>query len=111
MACGNCRGRPGSLSGIMQIVTSAVRVDVALTLSRRRSLFASAKFLFVWNTGRFSSTLMHRVLCAAGAYSLSVPWWLDQFTAPSKDDGFQWLDVFEIFFMCHVLDCHKQTPR
>ena len=28
------------LSGIMQIVTSAVRIDVALTLSRRRSLFA-----------------------------------------------------------------------
>ena len=41
-ACGNCRGRSGSLSGIMQIVTSAVRVDVALTLSRRCSLFASA---------------------------------------------------------------------
>ena len=34
--------------------------------------------------GWFSSTLMHRVLCAAGARSLSVPWWLDQFTAPSK---------------------------
>ena len=31
-ACGNCRGRSGSPSGIMQIVTSAVRVDVALTL-------------------------------------------------------------------------------
>ena len=30
-ACGNCRGRSGSLSGITQIVTSAVRVDVALT--------------------------------------------------------------------------------
>ena len=38
----------------------------------------------MWNTGRFSSTLMHRVLCAAGACSLSVPRWLDQFTAPSK---------------------------
>ena len=83
-ACGNCRGRSGSLSGIMQIVTSAVRVDLALTLSRRCSLFASAKFVFVWNTGRFSSTLLHRVLCAAGTCSLSVLWWLDQFTAPSK---------------------------
>ena len=83
-ACGNCPGRSGSLSGIMQIVTSAVRVDVALTLSRRCSLFASAKFVFVWNTGCFSSTLTHRVLCAAGACSLSVPWWLDQFAAPSK---------------------------
>ena len=37
---GNCRGRSSSLSEIMQIVTSAVRVDVALTLSRMRSLFA-----------------------------------------------------------------------
>ena len=83
-ACGNCRGRSGSLSGFLQIVTSAVRADVALTLSRRRSLFASAKFVFVWNTGCFSSTLMHRVLCAAGACSLSVPWWLHQFTAPLK---------------------------
>ena len=36
--CGNCRGRSSSLSGIVQIVTSTVRIDVALTLSRRRSL-------------------------------------------------------------------------
>ena len=39
-AYGNCRGRSNSLSEIMQIVTSTVRVDVALTLSRRCSLFA-----------------------------------------------------------------------
>ena len=37
-AYGNCRGRSSSLSGIVQIVTSAVRIDVALTLSRKRSL-------------------------------------------------------------------------
>ena len=39
--CGDCRGRSSSLFEIMQIVTSAVRIDVALTLSRLRSLFAS----------------------------------------------------------------------
>ena len=37
--CGNCCGRSSSPSGIMQIVTSAVRIDVALTLSKS-SLFA-----------------------------------------------------------------------
>ena len=39
-AYGNCWGRSSSLSEILQIVTSAVRIDVALTLSRRRFLFA-----------------------------------------------------------------------
>ena len=92
----------------MQIVTSAVRFDVALTLSRRRSLFARQ---IVWNL----VVLAHadaQSLSAAGACSLSEPWWLDQFTAQRQgDDGFQWLDASEIFFMCHVLDCHKQKPR
>ena len=77
-ACGNCRGLSSSLSGIMQIVTSAVRVDVALTLSRRRSLFAPP------NSCGTLVVLAHadaQSLCAAGACSLSEPWWLDQFTA------------------------------
>ena len=39
-AYGNCQERSSSLSEIMQIVTSAVCIDVLLTLSRRRSLFA-----------------------------------------------------------------------
>ena len=43
LTCGNCRGRSSSLSKIMKIVTSVVRIDVTLPLSRRRSLFASAK--------------------------------------------------------------------
>ena len=61
-ACGNYRERSSNLSEIMQIVTLAVRTIVVLTLSRRRSLFASAKFVFMWNIGRFNSTLMRRVL-------------------------------------------------
>ena len=63
---------------IMQIVTSAVRIDVALTLSRRRSLFAPP------NLRGTLVVLAHadaQSLCAAGACSLSEPWWLDQFTA------------------------------
>ena len=48
--------------GIMQIVTSAVRLDVMLFFTENTS-FASAKFVFAWNTGCYSSTLMHRVLC------------------------------------------------
>ena len=47
--CGKCCGRSRSLSKIMQIVTLAVRNDVALSLSKRRSLFASARILFLWN--------------------------------------------------------------
>ena len=39
-ACGNCRERSSSLSEIMQIVTSAVCINVAMTLSKKRSLFA-----------------------------------------------------------------------
>ena len=87
LTCGNCRGRSSSLCKIMQIVTSAVRIDVALP----RSLFASAKFVFMWNIGRFSSTLMHGALCAAGACSPSEPWRLDSSLLRGRDDGFQWL--------------------
>ena len=106
-ACGNCRGRSSSLSGIMQIVTSAVRIDVALTLSRRRSLFAPP------NSCGTLVVLAHadaQSLCAAGACSLSEPWWLDQFTA-QRQGTTAFSDASEIFFMCHVLDCHKQKPR
>ena len=44
----------------MQIVTSAVR-ECCLDLCQGGAPSASAKFIFVWNTGCFSSTLMHRV--------------------------------------------------
>ena len=67
-ACGNCQGRLSSFSEIMQIVTSVVRIDVALTLSRRRSLFAppnSCGTLVVSVHADATS------LCAAGACSLS----------------------------------------
>ena len=37
---------------------------------------------FVWNTGRCGSTLMHRLLSAGGACSLSEPFWLDQLSFP-----------------------------
>lgn len=97
--------------GIRKLTTRrgfALPFDVALTFAKEAPLLASAKFVFVWNTGRCGSTLMHRALWAAGACSLSEPWWFDQFTAPWGDDGFQWPDASEIFFMCHVLDCHKQ---
>ena len=29
----------------------------------------------------------------------------------ARDDGFLWPDASEIFFVCHVLDCHKRKPR
>ena len=66
-ACGNYRGRSSSLSEIMQIVTSAVRIDVAPTLSRRRSLLAPP------NLCRTLAVLAHvdaQSLFAAGACSL-----------------------------------------
>ena len=71
--CGNLRGRSSSPSGIMQIVTSAVRINVALTLSRRRSLFAPP------NLCGTLVVLAHadaQSLCAAVACSLSELWWL-----------------------------------
>ena len=77
-ACDNCRGRSSSLSGIMQIVTSAVRIDVALTLSRRRYLFAPPNSC---GTMVVLAQADAQGLCVAGACSLSEPWWLDQFTA------------------------------
>jgi hypothetical protein len=97
--------------GIRKLTTGkgfALPFDAALSFAKEAPLLASAKFVFVWNTGRCGSTLMHRALWAAGACSLSEPWWFDQFTAPWGNDGFQWPDASDIFFMCYVLDCHKQ---
>ena len=49
--------KSGALSGIVQIVTSAVRSNVALTLSRWRSLFAPKNCV---EHLPFSLTLMHK---------------------------------------------------
>ena len=72
-ACGNCWRR----SSGPQIVTSAVRIDVVLTVLRRRSLF-----------------LRESVCYEACALS------------ELRYDGFQWLEAFDIFLLyrnfCHV---------
>lgn len=61
--------------------------------------------LFVWNTGRCGSTLMHRALLAAGVASLTEPMWFDQLCAPWFDFGCKnWPDASEIMFDCHVVD-------
>ena len=44
-AYGNCPGRSSSLSEIMQIVTSTVRIVVALSFIKKRSSGSSAQFL------------------------------------------------------------------
>ena len=76
-AYGNCQGRSSSLSEIMQIVTSAVRIDVALTLSRsvlvarRRSLGAIAS---------------KQIFCSRGIQARVTPLWVRSYKTTVSND-------------------------
>ena len=73
-----------------------------MTLSRRYSLFSP--------NGGTLVVLAHadaQNLCAAGACSLSKPWWLTSSLLSDKGRPLQWPDASEILFVCHFLDCHK----
>merc|ERR1719383_1172902 len=85
------------------------RVDVGLEYAKAATVLREARFVFVWNTGRCGSTLVHRALSAAGACSLSEPQWFDQFYVPwEAEPGWKWPDASDIIFLCFVLDCVKQ---
>lgn len=85
----------------------AVPFDQAFAWARGQQWLQSKRLLFVWNTGRCGSTLMHRALAAAGCASLSEPWWFDQFTAPWGGLGaLDGPDAVELLFACMVIDFH-----
>jgi hypothetical protein len=75
------------------------------------------KVVFVWNTGRCGSTLMHRLLSAAGAESLSEPFWLDQLSFPfmrpllGADDAERKANATRLFQACALLDFGLAVSR
>jgi len=75
------------------------------------------KVVFVWNTGRCGSTLMHRLLSAAGAESLSEPFWLDQLSFPfmrpllGADDAERRANATRLFQACALLDFGLAVTR
>jgi len=85
-----------------------VPLDVASEWANGQDFLKNKRIIFVWNTGRCGSTLMHRALVAGGAVSASEPFFFDQMTAPWCEC--EWKngpDASKIAFACSCMIWHQ----